>query len=186
MSVKKVVGRNVVGAFGIICIILLVGLVGAFAYYMPMISQLNSNVTNLKNQVNDLSDNLNAAISSLNATVSKGSAGSRLVMIWNNSDVGFAPQQIGHTDYLPARFSYDVSGFHKVFIYYWLASGSTSTIWDVYFSTDAFQKYVTQFTISSTDTSVLELDIQATYLNVSLFGYAGGVEGYLSLYLYLV
>ena len=144
----------------------------------------------LKERLEDIDagmSNLNAAIGSLNATVSNGSPGSRLVMIWNNSDVGFAsPDQIGHGNYLPHHFSYDVSGFHKVYIYYWLASGSTYSFWGVYFSTDAFQRYVTDFSISSTDMHVLELDVQATYLNVSLLSYGGGVEGYLSLYLYLV
>ncbi len=130
---------------------------------------------------------LDTTISRLNTTVSNGLAGSRLVMIWNNSDVGFAsPEEIGHTNYLPARFSYDVTGFRKIYIYYWVASGSSLSIWDVSFSTAAFQKYVTSFTISSTDIRVLELDAQATYLNVSLSSYAGGIEGYLSLYLYLV
>jgi len=88
---------------------------------------------------------------------------------------------------LPARFSYDVSSFHKVYIYYWLASGGTFSRWDVGFSTTAFQiQYVASFTISTTDVHVLALDVQATYLNVSLSSYAGGIEGYLSLYLYLV
>ena len=138
-------------------------------------------------QIEDKLEDMNGTISTLNATVSHGSPGSRLVMIWNNSDVGFASSdEIGHTNYLPHLFSYDVSRFHKVYIYYWLASGNTLSIWNVYFSTDAFQKYVTQFTISSTDIRVLELDVQATYLNVSLSSYAGGLEGYLSLYLYLV
>lgn len=39
MSEKKVVGRNVAIALGIICIILVVGLVGAVANYTSIISE---------------------------------------------------------------------------------------------------------------------------------------------------
>jgi cellulose 1,4-beta-cellobiosidase len=65
MTDKKLAKRNVVIALGIICVVSLAGLVGAFAYYMPMIkdrdntisslnseiSQLNATITNLQNQV---------------------------------------------------------------------------------------------------------------------------------------
>jgi nitrate reductase NapE component len=44
---KKMVARNVAIALGIICIVLVVGLVGAFAYYASQISSLNSEVGNL-------------------------------------------------------------------------------------------------------------------------------------------
>jgi DNA-binding transcriptional ArsR family regulator/uncharacterized coiled-coil protein SlyX len=57
-SGKKVFGRAVAIALGIICIILAAALVGAFAYYVPMvnskdstISSLNSEVMNLQNQI---------------------------------------------------------------------------------------------------------------------------------------
>jgi cell division protein FtsL len=80
MSEKKVVGRNVAIALGIICIILAVGLVGAVANYTSIItskdntisslnsqiatkdsqiSSLNSQITNLQNQVNDLNSIMN-------------------------------------------------------------------------------------------------------------------------------
>jgi outer membrane murein-binding lipoprotein Lpp len=62
---RKVVGRTVAIALGIICIVLVGALVGIFTYYLPklnntissiscQISQLNSNVTNLQSQVNNL------------------------------------------------------------------------------------------------------------------------------------
>jgi len=66
MSEKKVVGRNVAIALGIICIILAVGLVGAITNYASIItekdntiSSLNSQITNLQNQVNDLNSIIN-------------------------------------------------------------------------------------------------------------------------------
>jgi CTP synthase (UTP-ammonia lyase) len=73
MSEKKMVRRSVVIALAIACSVLVVGLAGTFAYYIPVmnekdnmvsslntqISQLNSNATNLKNQLNNLTDILN-------------------------------------------------------------------------------------------------------------------------------
>ena len=68
MSEKKTVRRSVAIAFGIICIVLASGLVGALAYYVSLvndkdnaismlnsqISQLTLNITNLQNQVNSI------------------------------------------------------------------------------------------------------------------------------------
>jgi cell division protein FtsB len=76
---KKMVRRRVAMALGIICVVVVAGLVGAFAYYVndknntissltsqistkdsqiedeySQISQLNSNITNLQNQINNL------------------------------------------------------------------------------------------------------------------------------------
>ncbi len=85
----KVVGRNVAIALGILCIILAVGIVGAFAYYIPIvndkdnalttlnsqvsakdsqISQLNSNITSLQNQNNELQAWLDGNETLLNQT----------------------------------------------------------------------------------------------------------------------
>jgi hypothetical protein len=69
---KKMVSRNVAVALGIICIILAVSLVGAFAYYVTVmnseivdrdntISQLNSQIATLNNQINDLNATVNLA-----------------------------------------------------------------------------------------------------------------------------
>jgi hypothetical protein len=49
---KRMVRRSVAIAFGIICIILAVGLVGAFAYYIPTISDIERKVDNLTNAIN--------------------------------------------------------------------------------------------------------------------------------------
>ena len=72
MRQKKIVGRRVAIALGMICIVLVAGLVGAIAVYMPMvnslesqiaekdsaISFLNSQVSSLNSQVSSLQDNL--------------------------------------------------------------------------------------------------------------------------------
>jgi hypothetical protein len=67
---KKMVSRSVAIALGIICIVLVASLAGAFAYYVndknntisslnSQLSQLNSNVTNLQNQVASLNSTIN-------------------------------------------------------------------------------------------------------------------------------
>jgi DNA-binding transcriptional ArsR family regulator len=69
---KKLAGRTVAIALGVICIVLAATLVGAFAYYVPLvndkndripslstlISQLATNATNLENQLDALNYNL--------------------------------------------------------------------------------------------------------------------------------
>ena len=86
MNEKKVTGRNVVIALGIICIILAVGLVGTVANYTSKISgkdntittnnsqiralttklnQLQNTITNLQSQINDLNDIVNLAKSTV-------------------------------------------------------------------------------------------------------------------------
>jgi len=51
---RKVALKSVLIALGIICIVLIAGLVTAIAVYTLAISSLNSQVTNLQKQVNDL------------------------------------------------------------------------------------------------------------------------------------
>jgi hypothetical protein len=170
-------------------LVLLVSLVLS-AVSLVFLFQMQDRLENTEAAMDDLKtalDDMSAAVDSLNETANYGSTGSRLVMIWNNSYVVFAPGEIGSTDYLPAHFSYDVSSFHNVYIYYWRVSGSSVSNWNVGFYSDAFQRpYVESLTISSSDVHVLALDVQATYLNVTCRSYSGDVAGYLSLYLYLV
>lgn len=62
MSEKKVVKRSIAITLGIICIILVVGLVGAIAFYMPVINEKNSTISSLNSQITDA----NKEISQLN------------------------------------------------------------------------------------------------------------------------
>jgi hypothetical protein len=63
MSQKKLVSRNIAIALGIICIILAVGVVGAIAFYIPIINDGNSRIYSLNSRITD-ADN---EISNLNA-----------------------------------------------------------------------------------------------------------------------
>ncbi len=74
MSERKMVRRSVAVALGVICVVVIAGLIGAFAYYVydknntisslnSQISQLNSNATNLQNQNNQLQTQLNGNVS---------------------------------------------------------------------------------------------------------------------------
>jgi hypothetical protein len=76
---KKIAGRVVAIALGIICIVLAAALVGAFAYYVPLtnekdntihflntqISQLESNITDLQSQLASDNSTINSLISNL-------------------------------------------------------------------------------------------------------------------------
>jgi hypothetical protein len=68
MSEKKMVRRSVAVALGTICIILAVSLVGAFAYYTPIINDKNSMITNLQNQNEQLQTYLNGSNTLLSQT----------------------------------------------------------------------------------------------------------------------
>ena len=69
-SGKKVVGRNVAIALGIICILLTVGLVGAIAIYPPMIANQSRDISALTSENSQLKSQIaekNNTISSLNS-----------------------------------------------------------------------------------------------------------------------
>jgi hypothetical protein len=60
---RKVVGKSIVIVLGIACMILVASLVGAFAYYVPMVNSKNSTISSLNSQIANLqnqtaSDNL--------------------------------------------------------------------------------------------------------------------------------
>jgi predicted PurR-regulated permease PerM len=59
MSERKVVGRNVTIALGIICIILVVGLIVAVANYTSIIKGKDDTIASLQNQVGDLNSIIN-------------------------------------------------------------------------------------------------------------------------------
>lgn len=57
-KLKKTVGRNVAIAMGIICITLvIVGWVGAFAYYTPIINDKDNTISSLNSQISQLTSN---------------------------------------------------------------------------------------------------------------------------------
>ena len=76
---RKIVSRTMVIALGLICIILAAGIVGAIAFYMPMVSNLefqiaekNSAISSLNSQVSSLNSQilaLQADIEQINSTI---------------------------------------------------------------------------------------------------------------------
>lgn len=65
-SQKKVVGRTVAIALGMVCIVLVAGLVGAIAVYTPMVNNLKSQTAEKDNTISSL----NSQISALNSSTS--------------------------------------------------------------------------------------------------------------------
>lgn len=109
LSEKKFVGRAMAIALGIICTVLAASLVGAFAYYVPMIndknttisslnslaSQLSTNATTLQNLLNSLNLNLtnlqnqlasdNSTINSLSSNVTYLQKELNSILNWSSS-----------------------------------------------------------------------------------------------------
>jgi hypothetical protein len=76
LSEKKTVRRSVAIALGIICVVVVAGLVGAFAYYVneknSTISSLNAQISSKDSQISQLNSQIsdqNSTISSLNSQV---------------------------------------------------------------------------------------------------------------------
>jgi len=55
---KRMIGRNVAIALGLVCIILAVGLIGVFAYYAPTINDKNNMISSLDAQISKLNSNV--------------------------------------------------------------------------------------------------------------------------------
>jgi len=85
MSEKKVVGRNVAIALGIICIVLAVGLVGAIANYTSIISGKDSTIATLNSQMTEKDNtisSLNSQINSLNSEIGKLTSQNSQLRMW--------------------------------------------------------------------------------------------------------
>jgi hypothetical protein len=73
-SQKKVVGRTVAIALGIVCIVLVAGLVGAIAVYTPMVNNLESQTAEKDNTISSLNSQISALNSSLKQISSSASS----------------------------------------------------------------------------------------------------------------
>jgi len=73
-SQKKVVGRTVAIALGMVCIVLVAGLVGAIAVYTPMVNNLKSQTAEKDNTISSLNSQISALNSSLNQISSSTSS----------------------------------------------------------------------------------------------------------------
>jgi hypothetical protein len=72
MSEKKVVSRNIAIGIGVLCIILLVGMVGAALHYASVLNDKDSQIADLQNQVtfdSSTVDRLTAIVNLTNSTV---------------------------------------------------------------------------------------------------------------------
>jgi hypothetical protein len=85
MSEKKVVGRNVAIALGIICIVLAVSLVGVIADYTLIIGGKDNTIASLNSQVNDLTDIVNLAKSTIWVNAQTVSQGASSYTVWTFS-----------------------------------------------------------------------------------------------------
>jgi len=73
MRQKKIVGRRATIALGMMCIVLVAGLVGAIAVYMPMVNSLESQIVEMDSQIAEKDStisSLNNEIAALNSQIS--------------------------------------------------------------------------------------------------------------------
>jgi cell division protein FtsL len=120
-SEKKVVSRTVAIGLGIVCIILLVGLVGAFLVHSSMIdnknnkiSDLNQQLTSLSLQVADLTSITNLTKSTVWLNFKNASIQAGYENVWNfiSTHAGYISVQIFSltADNIYVRVNYDSHG----------------------------------------------------------------------------
>jgi len=88
VSEKKLIGRNVAIALGIICIILAVGLVGAISNYTSIISGKDDTIASLNSQIADKDSQIaskDSQISSLNTQIQTLTNQKNQLQTWLNS-----------------------------------------------------------------------------------------------------
>ena len=90
ISRKKVVGKNVAIALGIICIVLAVGLVGAIANYTSIISVKDNTIASNNSTINSKNSQIadkNNTISSLNTQIQTLTSQKNQTQTWLNGNV---------------------------------------------------------------------------------------------------
>jgi hypothetical protein len=122
MSEKKVVSRNIAIGLGIMCIILAVGLVGTFAYYMSIITDKNSMISSLEFQMTDK----DSEISSLNSQkTSQENEINDLTSILNlNKNTTWVSQTVNTSGYW--EYSTDAV-FYAGYVSVWIQVSTSST-----------------------------------------------------------
>jgi len=83
MSEKKVVGRNVAIALGIICVVLAVGLVGAIANYTSIISGKDNAIASLNSQITEK----DSEITSLNLQIGNLTSQNSQLRMWLEGNI---------------------------------------------------------------------------------------------------
>lgn len=165
---KKVFGRKVVFALGIICTVLLAGLVSTLAFYIPMVNSLNFQIAEKNNTISSLNSQLTErdnVISSLNLQISnfQSTLASKDSQIdWLNSTI------LSLYDYLALNAS-------AVIVYTSITqdANSTTTMWDYMLQ---FAGYITVYVQSSSNTTYVKLSYsyrEVDYQNIVTVGTNG-------------
>jgi hypothetical protein len=92
LSEKKTVRRSVAVGLSIVCVVVVAGLVGAFAYYhyTPIISGKDTTISSLNAEINQLNSSLNALnaeINQLNLTINN--LGELTIQAWSDASYSF-------------------------------------------------------------------------------------------------
>jgi cell division protein FtsL len=201
---KKMVRRSVAVALGIICIVLVAGLVGVFAYYMPMISdkdntisslnlkisQSNTNNTNLQDQIDQLQAWLdgNETLLSQTQTWLNGNITSYETQInLLNSQIAILQNQNQHLQSTIASLNIEINSLDAEIVN--LGVPTPPSFWvephSLFFEpTNAsvgtlFNVTVWSACLDFTFAWAVELGFNSSFLQVLNYGYTAGTTSYL-------
>jgi predicted PurR-regulated permease PerM len=152
-SERKVVKRTVAIALGIICIVLVAGLVSAIAIYTPQISDLQSQITQKDSTISSLNSQISVLNNSLNQT--KTDAASK------DSQIAALTQQIQYYDqYYFNIISLNASGilFSNSIIQY---ANNYTSIWNDYLDYAGY--IIVQVQLATSNTTYAEVVYSTTY-----------------------
>jgi hypothetical protein len=142
-SPKRIVNRTVTLALGLICIVLAAGVVGAIAFYSPMVTNLESQLTEKENLISSM----NATITSLQNSLNQSSSSAAT----KDTQIAALNYQISNLfNYLNLNVT-DLLVYNRTFSQ---DAGANTTI---YYNTVQFAGYVTVAVQSSSNKTYVQL-----------------------------
>ncbi|MGB9958904.1 MAG: hypothetical protein ACPLKQ_00055 [Candidatus Bathyarchaeales archaeon] len=166
--IMKSSSQRKVVVLGIICVVLLVGLVGTLAFYIPMVNSLNLQIAEKDRTISSLNSQLaekDAAISSLNSQISTF-----------QSNIKSKDSQINSLNStILTLYSYLYLNASTVLVYTSISqeANSSSTLWNYALQ---FAGYIVVYVQSSSNTTYVELSYsyrEVNYRNIVTVGTNG-------------
>ncbi|MEM3055378.1 MAG: hypothetical protein QXM52_06720 [Candidatus Bathyarchaeia archaeon] len=165
---KKVFGKKVVVALGIICVVLLAGLVGTLAFYIPMVNSLNLQIAEKDKTISSLNSQLaerDDIISSLNSQIST----------FQNTLAAKDSQIKSLNSTIFSLYDYLYLNVSAVLVYTTLTqdANSSTNVWNYMLQ---FAGYITVHVQSSSNTTYVELSYshrEVNYHNIVTVGTNG-------------
>ena len=167
-SQKKVFGKKVVVALGIICVVLLAGLVGALAFYISMVNSLNLQIAEKDETISSLNSQLaerDDIISSLNSQIST----------FQNTLASKDSQINSLNSTILSLYNYLYLNVSAILVYTSITqdANSSTSVWNYMLQ---FAGYIVVYVQSSSNTTYVELSYsyrEVDYRNIVTVGTNG-------------